>query len=431
MEEDSRDGGMMTTGLDTLIVPVGGTAAAPLNAVRHAAPVHVVFLVSAQSRALVDREILPALEIKPTYLRCIMTPDAESLTATLKAISEALPAILHEWQVSWDAVLVDVTGGTKVMAAALVLATVERVGRYLYIGGTVRTKGGVGTVADGRERPVETVNPWEALAIPARARATASFNGLQFAAALREIDATLPRLAAGRLKARLQATRQIVEGFAAWDRFQYKDGLNALKKAKESCMGAFEDDLSYGPFLSSLGEAVSRLEAIEGARREEAPSEEMLRDLLANAARRGRVEGKFDDAVARLYRFIEGVVQCRLFEKFKLRTAEIPLDSLPAGPRWDDIRARRLAPGRRSVELGQRDAARLLADRGDEVGLRISNELERGRRLADLVRARNHSLLAHGTVPVRKETFENLLDLCVELTGWGRDTWVRFPVLPG
>lgn len=63
----------------------------------------------------------------------------------------------------WNEVIVDYTGGTKVMALALVLATIKYGGDYAYINGTERSKDGVGIVVPGTEKVLFRSNPWNSI----------------------------------------------------------------------------------------------------------------------------------------------------------------------------------------------------------------------------------------------------------------------------
>ena len=91
-------------------------------------------------------------------------------------------------------VIVDYTGGTKTMTAALVLATVSRGFRFSYVGGTRRTKGGLGVVESGSEEIRLGPNPWELFAVQERQRLAQYFNSYQFAACRTLIQGGTDRL---------------------------------------------------------------------------------------------------------------------------------------------------------------------------------------------------------------------------------------------
>ncbi|HLA78517.1 MAG TPA: hypothetical protein VJU18_13135 [Vicinamibacteria bacterium] len=105
-----------------LVVPVGGTPEAPLAAIREVKPHFVAYVVSAQTRPIVD-QIEAQLGTPVPKAREILLSDPQDLTATFREIQAKLPSILREWNLGWDALCVNLTGGTKVMTAALALAT--------------------------------------------------------------------------------------------------------------------------------------------------------------------------------------------------------------------------------------------------------------------------------------------------------------------
>ena len=120
--------------------------------------------------------------------------------------------------------------------------------------------------------------------------------------------------------------------------------------------------------------ALARVREIRSSLRDEAPSLPLLEDLLASAQRRQDM-GRYDDAVARLYRFMEGLAQCTLWERFQLRTGARPVEPLPQDSSWDGARSRAVEG---CVQLGLKDAYRLLEARGDLLGAVAQRLGERG-----------------------------------------------------
>jgi CRISPR-associated protein (TIGR02710 family) len=408
-----------------LVTPLGGTVAAPCRAIQEVGADRVAFLVSAQTRGLVDdveRELGRALPWK----RLVLTPDPQDLSATYRAVAAELPRVLAEWGVDWGDVAVDLTGGTKVMVAALVLATIHRATRYVYVGGDERDREGAGVVIAGRERPIQSMNPWEELGNERLRRIGWAFNRLQFAAAAALADDTAARVAQDR-RAYFGALARMIEGFAAWDRFDYQEARPKIERSLDTLA------LEWGHRgLAELTEKVRRclvvVTDLAQAARPEAPTERLLRDLLSNAHRRGQ-ERRYDDAVARLYRFIEGVAQCALWEEYGIRTSKVPVEEFPEGEPWERLRSQARADRQPHVEIGLLRAYELLERRGHALGALVSRLQRRGD-FAGLLAARNQSLLAHGVVPVGRRTWESLFDASLGLVGWTRSNLTAFPRLP-
>jgi CRISPR-associated protein (TIGR02710 family) len=407
-----------------LVVPVGGTLEAPLRAIQEVSPRWVAFLASRETRAQIE-QIEARLGRPLEWKRVILTPDAQDLGATYREVETKLRDIVAEWGLDWEDVVVDLTGGTKVMVAALVLGTVHRVSRYLYVGGGERDRGGTGVVVTGTERPIQAVNPWENLGSEHHRRIAWAFNRLQFAAAAELAERTARRVARER-RAYFEALARLIHGFAAWDRFEYREARARLERVLDTLALEWSRTPGHGHLTAQVEACLRTLEGLAAGPATPAPSEALLRDLLANAVRRGEVERRFDDAVARLYRFLEGVAQRTLWEEFGIRTGAVPASALPPDAAWD---AARTQAERGVVQLGLRRAYELLRAKGHRLGS-FAEAVVTDSRVAGLLAARNHSLLAHGTRAVGEREFAGLLDVCLELAGWRRDELTVFPKLP-
>lgn len=114
-----------------------------------------------------------------------------------------------------------------------------------------------------------------------------------------------------------------------------------------------------------------------------------LFDLWRNAQRRA-VQGRYDDAVARVYRLLEWTAQWLLRRHLAIDTADVPADRLPAG-----FGAQ---PGRDGkITLGLFQAWRLAGTIPGPAVAFVETQLAR---LQDHVKARNRSILAHGYDPI-------------------------------
>lgn len=133
-----------------MLVSLGGSREPVLYTLNHKQPAHVLFFVSPQSEAEIQ-PIIQGLTFRCRFDR-IVSPSAEVLGDCYRVLRDKLPGKLAQWGLSMADLMVDYTGGTKTMSAALVLATIEEVHGYSYVGGVERDKGGVGVVLGGRER---------------------------------------------------------------------------------------------------------------------------------------------------------------------------------------------------------------------------------------------------------------------------------------
>ena len=178
------------------------------------------------------------------------------------------------------------------------------------------------------------------------------------------------------LAGRLRRARALSAGFAAWDRFDHAGALALLE-----------------PFAPALGDLAPLLGRLRLLGDENNPGREpaLLLDLWLNAERRA-AQGRYDDAVSRLYRLVEWSAQWLLKTRLDIDTADVPAARVPASLSLPSD-----ADGR--CQAGLMSAWRLLAHHlPDSAAGRWFIGAESG--LRDRLLLRNGSILAHGYRPV-------------------------------
>ncbi len=327
-----------------------------------------------------------------------------------------------------ESIIVDYTGGTKSMSAAVALAAVARGCAYSYVSGTQRTKRGLGIVVSGSEEVRTGLSPWTLFAVEERRRITALFDRYQFAGARLLCDELLERADVDHaVRLRVEAYRLLAEGYAEWDRFNHARAIAPLERARESLQrlvqiaGAESGDEAL---LLAIENAVRLLKAIvqEVGRDRGTPGPLVVADLWANARRRGE-EGKYDDAVARLYRLVELAGQIAARELGIASTANVPVEAIPAPLRGDYV-ARHQDPRDGKIRLGLVATFELLKAAGHSAGRRYA---EQEKALERVLTGRNQSILAHGVVPASRERYDEFAAL---VASWvGAEEACRFPKL--
>lgn len=309
-------------------------------------------------------------------------------------------------------VTVDYTGGTKTMTAALVLATISRGFRFSYVGGSQRTKGGLGVVESGSEELRLGPNPWEMFAVQERQHLVQYFNGYQFTACRLLIQAVANRLSADERR-RFEVCKVVVEGYEAWDGFNHRRALKRLDEAATKLQQLV--DVKAEGFLAPLTTGLQdnlaflrRLKDHTGDFQILHPL--LLNDLLANAKRR-LGEGKLDDAAARLYRLVEMVGQVEVKRMYGAETGNFPLESIPESLR-EEFQRRYHEEKDQKIKLPLEATYRLLREQGSEVGQRFFQD--RGR-FSNLQQARNQSILAHGVTPIDEQRVQELCNFVSKL----------------
>ncbi len=392
-----------------LALTVGGSCAPVITAVRDYQPDFVCFIVSGGdkgSRKTVDGPGNPCGD--PRKMKCpecgkevplgdpkganILTqtgltegqyeilelPEPDDLAGCYAQVRTALMR-LRETLSTWR-FLADYTGGTKTMTAALVLAALETGYELSLVKGT---RADLVKVRNGTEMAA-LVNVGEVRARQQMAEAQRLFNKYAYASAAEILQSTLR---AAPLPPELQ--REIGEwvtwcrAFDAWDRFDHSQARALLE-----------------PYHDRFVELWRFLKLVSSAKPGYAP----VLDLLRNAERRA-ARGRYDDAVARLYRDLEMLAQIRLAQR------ELPLQSGDLNPTLlpDALQAKYemlREPGEKGkVKLGLRQNYELLAELADPLG---NVYQEYSKRLLTALSHRNESILAHGETPIAHNRWQEM-----------------------
>ena len=282
-------------------------------------------------------------------------------------------------------IVVDYTSGTKTMSvSAAICALLYKATPFVVTG----TRGSNGVVKSGAESARQE-NFFQAYDEILLERALKSFNIYRFGEAMAYLDDIVG------LDDQKKIYRNLFEAYSLWDRFEYKkafeilDNVNyeskQLRRNQKFLRRLTTDQDNYSPILA---------------------------ELLNNAERRIG-EGKYDDAVARLYRTIELVSQIKLRELGidpgnvdinKLR--DLGLDETVIS----EYEKQRTDNGKIMVSL--RSGYMLLSHLGDDLGKGFLEDS----RLQNLLKKRNSSILAHGLDPVGEEDSKRLFEKTIEHT---------------
>ena len=120
--------------------------------------------------------------------------------------------------------------------------------------------------------------------------------------------------------------------------------------------------------------------------------------MLLNADRRA-AQGRYDDAVGRLYRALELLVQVRLLKAYGLETGDLDLAKLPAHLRSD------FHPhGDRKIQIALRRSYDLLSHLDDDPIGQLYQQ-QKGKIIGAL-EIRNDSLFAHGFQPITDKDYQ-------------------------
>lgn len=411
-----------------LVCTVGGSPEPVVAALKRWRPVRVRFVHTPQTKETVKRSVQEAAEqgfvLDPgRYHPMLELPDAEDLVSCIDRL-RVLSGEVEDWVSGGEGfqVVVDLTGGTKCMSAAIATHASRWPCLLSYVGGDLRTRDGVGVVVSGHERVRPTVNPWDALGHHAVGDFVVLFDQRAYAAAANLAERTKKRISILKRKSEFASLEQLAKALDAWDRFDPANSMSLLDRVHKS---ANELCAALGtPRGERALEGVTRLVTHLGQLvREEPPSRHHVLDLLANARRR-RDEGRFDDAVARLYRAIEAIAQLALKERHHVASTEkVPLETIP-----EPLRTKWVPRANEGViALGLQDDYALLAALGDDIGRKFQ-DAGLSSQTSPLV-VRNRSILAHGFDRVTQIVFNKLWTSALSLADVGEQGLPSFPDL--
>jgi CRISPR-associated protein (TIGR02710 family) len=384
-----------------LLCTVGGSHQPILTAIHERDPAFVLFFVTGRDQATgrpgsietitgkghpveVQRcckviERLPNIptqaDLAEDHFEVVEVP-ADDLDEAVAAMSAAIAELRRRFA---DALFVaDYTGGTKTMAAALVMTALEADDVQLQL-------------ITGDRADLVKVHDGSQAGLAMSAEGVRLRRGMQpFLAAWQRFAygeaadglSRLRRPQAPALRAELQIALGLSQAFDAWDRFDHAAAGEHLERYRPRLVK------DAGATIIPLFTALKYLNA-EPDSPQRTPAR--LWDLWLNAQRRAE-QGRYDDAVARGYRLLEWTAQWLLSTR-GIDTGDLRPEQIPAG-----LTVAANPDGKR--QAGLRNAWELAAHHiGGDVQAFV--EAERSHML-DHLQKRNYSILAHGDQPIAR-----------------------------
>jgi len=411
-----------------LICTVGGSPEPIVASLKQWRPMRVLFVHTPQTKDDVATKVVSKAHEEGVNLDAgrydlFELPNGQDLAICLDHLRQLTP-VVSEWIARGAAfrVVVDFTGGTKCMSAAIAIQASRWPCVFSYVGGNERTKDGVGVVVSGTEKVVHQTNPWDALGHQAVEDYVVLFDQHAFLAAANVATVTMKRVSRPDRKREFAVLEQLAKALYAWDRFDHTTSKNLLDGVAKSAndLRAVFGSAKGERILAGVTRLATHLAEICQAK---PPSRHHVLDLLANA-KRPKDEGRADDAVARLYRAIEAIAQVALKERHSIESTEkVPLHRVP-----DALRAEWTTRAKDGVvKLGVQDAYQLLAGLNDQVGAKFQTAGLSGE--TSPLNARNRSILAHGFERVSDAVFDKLWTSALSLADVDATSLPSFPTL--
>lgn len=410
--------------MKALILSCGGSPEPLIFCIENFNPDFTYFLCSNDSIGIAqDIAIVSGLSEDQFKLKIVQ--NHESLEDAFAKSRE----IILELRKEYDEIHVDFTGGTKPMVSGLVLAAIGEECTYSYVGTenlAGRDKNGLGIVQTGFEKIKDQRDPYDVFAVMEFNRGMDFFNKYQFEAAKTNFMKAIEKLESENLKELVEIYLEIVNVYDLWDKFK---NVGEEKKTLNSILSKILDEINssqyvkeylnenYPEFIPQIQENIEFLK-LKISRRGVLKLTDVpyyLPDLLNNSYRRME-EGKYDDAVARLYRCIELIAQVTLTEE-KIIDENILKSNAEFKINKNDLKAKYNADADFLVQdwneyvnsgktfgVGLKKSYELLSALGSQYAKNYLADED----IKNNLSSRNRSILAHGLQPIDNEKAEKL-----------------------
>jgi CRISPR-associated protein (TIGR02710 family) len=401
-----------------MIISLGGSPEPLKKSLALYNPERIFFLASHDSVALAG-EVLAACTPKPQAVYEI-TENPNSMYECYKAARRCVDRV-GKTGIPLQNVVVDYTGGTKVMTAALVLATIGGPYRFNYVGGDLRAKDGLGIVIDGHEKVYAEMNPWSVFAEEERRQIVTLFNRRRYNSAIEIIARCKENALPVEIGSYLDFVSLLAEGFMSWEQFNHSLAQRKIAKGAEALqiflmrypspdLERFRQQLlDMVQFLDKLIESTQSLKVLHP----------FLVDDLLNNARRRMDDKSFDDAAARIYRALELYGQIVFTETVGYANNAVKPEDVPEAIR-EIFATKYMDVSKGVLKLPLSATFEFLKWMGHEAGRRFFDNIKE---IEKIQTNRNNSILAHGISPVSEHAagviwetitkfvkFENSLD---------------------
>lgn len=404
-----------------LILSCGGSSEPLIYSIKNNNPDFVYFLCSVDTEQEAEN-IIEDVNFSKENFSIKIVDNHESLDESFAKSRE----IIQELQKYYDDIHIDFTGGTKPMVAGLVLAAIGENCSYSYVGSKNskgRDKNGLGVVKNGFEEIKEQKDPYDIFAVMEFEKGMDFFNRYQFGAAKTNFEDAIEKLESENLKNLTKLYLDIVDVYDKWDKFNNKTDNG---RVLISTLDKIRKDIDYSDyikgylnknFITQIDKNIEflRLKISQKGRIKPGDVQYYLADLLNNANRRIE-EGKYDDAVARLYRSIELVAQLKLTE-YKVideenlyKNSEFKINKLSLA-NLGNIDANKYVQGLNSYIVSGKNFTLALKKSYEllcKLECELASEYLNDNDINDNIKSRNSSILAHGLKPIDKDKAEKL-----------------------
>ncbi|MCL2115332.1 MAG: TIGR02710 family CRISPR-associated CARF protein [Methanobrevibacter sp.] len=201
---------------------------------------------------------------------------------------------------------------------------------------------------------------------------------------------------------------KLLQLYNFWDKFNHKEADKIFKNE-------FDKEFKHFPELQNkLGINKAVIDKIVNPKKERLGYYYILADLLNNAVRRGE-EGKYDDAIARLYRSLELIAQIKLKTEYGIITSDVDIKKVREYVKNSEYINKLIQNNslEDKIRLGSKNSFKLLKELNDSLGQ--AYEKRKGK-IKDSLKLRNKSILAHGCENRTEEEYNRFKSFVIELS---------------
>ncbi len=409
-----------------LLIAFTDDAAATVYVINRLKPETLCFFLHESAKGLVETSVQPHVAEMPRRWDWVVTPDAERFMVSYQALARTFTDMLRTWDIQPGELVLDLTGATPAMAAAMVLSAVPSASRVITIG-----KAGAGSMADGEAIQVDGVerlwlqgNPWDEAATMSRREACDLFNRGAFSSAAAQFRLIESRVSGGQ-KPFCRALTDLAEGYGLWERFHYRAAWDKLKislKALEMA-SVWGGPSELKGLLPAIKQNAGFLEKLVLDPQD--VKEAVALDLLAHTRRLASRDQHYEAAMRALLRALEAFAQYQLFKHYQIKTWDVRPEQLPEALR-EPCRTCFLDDVDGKYKLPLYAQFRALAGLGSPMGQAY---LAQWVKMKPLLDAAQQAVLGHGFEPIKAERFHQLNEIVAKLTGVSDTSLPKFPTL--
>ena len=364
-----------------------------IKSIREANPDFLLLFASKESKKNA-KEIIRQLKRTKKNSEIYIIKTIDDVEEIFQQMNDKVTKLFAKGKYNNETTIADFTTGTKPMSAALALVAIKfRFGRLKYI--SVKRDAEKKAI-EGSERFI-TFEPLRIFTSYMIDNVIEFIRRYQFNSAislLKPIKNSPGNFLSKSEKFLVENLILIAEAYDCWDKFNHIQFKSRYEKIN------FKHP-RLKIFKITNQKIINQIYLIGEDLKKEKVSALTIVDLINNAHRRIE-EGKYDDAVARLYRVTEMLGQWRLMTKYEQKSNDINLEKVPnKSKEWLE---KKKDEKDKKIKIGLQAIYKLLEDYDDELG----KEFNRDDKLRGLLQERNNSILAHGTKSITKEKSEEL-----------------------